>query len=89
MIVIDDRYDSTNVIYDRSDSGLCYKTTIVINLALARSVNYNRRIVIYDRNECYKLKCNLRSNKIFIVQATDFFEGSKDIIFFVTYEWAQ
>ncbi len=48
----------TIVIYYHNDNGLYYKTTIVANLALARSVNYNRKvscklkrtftIVIYD-----------------------------------------
>jgi hypothetical protein len=28
-------------------TGLYYKTIIVTNLALARSINYNRRIIIY------------------------------------------
>jgi hypothetical protein len=49
---------STIVIYDRNANGLYYKTMIVANLALARSINYNRKgtlqfaayltIVIYD-----------------------------------------
>ncbi len=39
----------TIVIYDRNDNGLYYKTTIVANLALARSVNYDRKV-------CCKLK---------------------------------
>ncbi len=62
---------SAIVIYDHNDSGLYYKATIVTNLALARSVNYDRRIVIYDGEECHKLKRNLRLYKIFIEQATD------------------
>ncbi len=37
--------------YDRNDSRLYYKTVIVTNLALARSINYNNMIVIYDRKE--------------------------------------
>ncbi len=46
------------IIYDRNDNGLYYKTTIVANLALARSINYDHKgtlkfaaylmIVIYD-----------------------------------------
>jgi hypothetical protein len=34
----------TIVIYNRNDNGLYYKTTIVANLALARSVNYNCKV---------------------------------------------
>jgi len=49
------------VIYDRNDSGLYYKTMIVTNLALARSVNYDHMIVTDDRKECYKLKLTLWS----------------------------
>jgi hypothetical protein len=37
----------------RNDNGLYYKTTILANLALVRSVNYNRR---YGHKACYKLK---------------------------------
>ncbi len=32
------------VIYDRNDNGLYYKTAIVANFALARSVNYNHKV---------------------------------------------
>jgi hypothetical protein len=39
----------TIVIYNRNDNGLFYKTTILANLALARSVNYDRKV-------CCKLK---------------------------------
>ncbi len=64
----------TIVIYDRNDNGLYYKTTIVANLttiianlALARSVNYD-----------HKLRCKLKHTfmivnydpKPFTVQAT-------------------
>jgi hypothetical protein len=42
------------VIYDRNDSGLYYKTTIIGNLTLAT-------ILIYDRKVRSKLKCTLRS----------------------------
>jgi hypothetical protein len=34
----------TFVIYNRNDNGLYYKTMIVANLALARSVNYNHKV---------------------------------------------
>ncbi len=34
----------TIIIYDRNDNGLYYKTTIVANLALARSVNYDCKV---------------------------------------------
>jgi hypothetical protein len=34
----------TIVIYDRNDNGLYYKTTIIANLALARSVNYDLKV---------------------------------------------
>ena len=44
----------TIVIYDRNDSGLYYKTTILAYLALARSV-------IYDFKVRYKLKSTLQS----------------------------
>jgi hypothetical protein len=66
-IIIYDRNDSTIEIYNCNDSGLYYKTTIVTNLALARIVNYDNKIVrnatncglnyksfaiiIYDRND--------------------------------------
>ncbi len=64
----------TIVIYNRNDNGLYYKTmivanltTIVANLALARSVNYDRKV------RC-KLKCTFTivnyDPKPFIVQAT-------------------
>ncbi len=69
--IIYNRNDSTIVIYDLNDSGLYYKTTIVTNLALAKSINYDRRTLIYDHKDCYKLKRNLQSYKTFIVQATD------------------
>jgi hypothetical protein len=45
--------------------------TIVTNVAITRSVNYDRRIVIYNRKECHKLKRNLQLHNTFIVQATD------------------
>ena len=41
----------TIVIYDRNDNGLYYKTAIVANFALARSVNYN-----------HKVRCKLKHN---------------------------
>jgi hypothetical protein len=64
----------TVVIYDHNDNGLYYKTTIVANLttitanlALARRVNYIRKV-------CCKLKCTFTianyDPKPFIVQAT-------------------
>ncbi len=43
------------IIYNHNDSGLYYKTAILANLALARLVNYNRRIVNYDCKEGCKL----------------------------------
>ncbi len=63
------------VIYDCNDNSLCYKTMIVANLtmtianlALARSVNYDRKV-------CCKLKHTFTivnyDPKPFIVQATD------------------
>ncbi len=55
------------VIYDRNDSGLYHKSTIITNLALARS---NHRIIIYDRKERYKQKHNSRLYLTFTVQAT-------------------
>ncbi len=62
------------VIYNRNDNGLYYKTmiianltTIVANLASARSVNYDRKV-------CSKLKCTFTivnyDPKPFIAQAT-------------------
>ncbi len=52
----------TFVIYRRNDSGLLwFKTTILTNLAIASSVNYDCRIVNYDCKERYKLKRTLRS----------------------------
>ncbi len=34
----------TIIIYDHNDNGLYYKTTIVANLTLARSINYNHKV---------------------------------------------
>jgi hypothetical protein len=45
-IVIYNRNDSTIVIYDCSDSGKYYKTMILAILALSRSVNYDRKIML-------------------------------------------
>jgi hypothetical protein len=53
-IVIYDCNESTIVIYDRNDNDLYNKTTIKANLALARSVNYDRKVFS-------KLKRNLQS----------------------------
>jgi hypothetical protein len=36
--------------------GLYYKTAIGTKLALAMIINYNPRVVIYDKIVCYKLK---------------------------------
>ncbi len=44
----------TNVIYNRNDSGQYYKTMILANLALARSINYDHKV-------CCRLKRKLRS----------------------------
>ncbi len=65
----------TIVIYDRNDNGLYYKTTIEANLtmivaklALARSINYDRKV-------CCKLKHTFTivnyDPKPFIVQFTE------------------
>jgi hypothetical protein len=55
------------IIYDRNDNGQHYKTMIVANLALARSVNYDHKV-------CCKLKHTFMivnyNPKPFIVQAT-------------------
>jgi hypothetical protein len=52
------------VISDHNDNGLYYKTTIianltmiVANLALARSINYDRKV-------CCKLKCTFKIYKL-------------------------
>jgi hypothetical protein len=45
---------------------------IRINLALARSVDYDHRTIKYDCKECYKLKRNLRLYKTFIEEAKGF-----------------
>jgi hypothetical protein len=37
------------VTYNCNDSGLYYKTTILTSLDLAQSLNYYRKIIIYDR----------------------------------------
>jgi hypothetical protein len=47
------------IIYNQYDNGLYYKTVILANLALARIVNYNRRIVNYD--------CKRKAAKLFMV----------------------
>jgi hypothetical protein len=56
------------IIYALNDNGLYYKTMIIANLALASSVNYDRKV-------CCKLKCTCTivnyDPKPFIVQATD------------------
>ncbi len=51
----------TIVIYDRKNSGLYNKTTIVTNLALAMIINYTPRVVIYNHKVRYKLKRTLQS----------------------------
>jgi hypothetical protein len=43
-IIIYNLNDSKTVIYDRNDSGQYYKTMILANLVLARSINYNRKL---------------------------------------------
>jgi hypothetical protein len=43
-IVINNRNDSMIVSYDRNDSGQYYKTRILAKLALARSINYDRKL---------------------------------------------
>ncbi len=43
MIVIYNRNDSTIVIYDHNNSGQHHKTKILANLALAGSLNYDRK----------------------------------------------
>jgi hypothetical protein len=53
-IVIYNNDDSTIVIYNNNDSGQYYETMILTNLALAMSVNYNRKV-------CSKLMHTLRS----------------------------
>ncbi len=67
--VLKDLYKSfTIVINDHNDNGLYYETTIVANLVLARSVNYNHKV-------CCKLNHTFTilnyDPKPFIVQATD------------------
>ncbi len=52
MITIYDHNHSTSVIYDCNDSGQYYKTMILANFALARSINYNCKV-------CSKLKHTL------------------------------
>ncbi len=37
------------------------KTTIVTNLAVAMSINYDPRVIIYDHKVCYKLERPLQS----------------------------
>ncbi len=44
VILIYDCNDSTILIYKHNDSGHYYKTMILANLALARSVNYDRKL---------------------------------------------
>ncbi len=58
------------VIYDHNECGLYYKTTTVTNLASARNINYDHKIVIYDRKKFTKLKYNLPLYETLIVQAT-------------------
>ncbi len=48
-------------VYDRKNSGLYCKNTIVTNLALAMIINYDPRVVIYDHKVRYKLKRTLQS----------------------------
>ena len=42
-------------VYNRNDSGLCYKIRIVIKLALATIENYDCRIILYYHEVCYIL----------------------------------
>ncbi len=63
--------------YDPNDSGLYYKTVIVINLALAMIINCDPSVVFNDHKVRYKLKhtftivfCQI-TIKNFILQATD------------------
>ncbi len=51
--VVYDCNDSTVAIYNRNDSGQYYKTMILANLALGKSVNYYC-------NVCCKMKHNLQ-----------------------------
>ncbi len=44
IIVIYDFNDSMIVIYDCNDNGQYFKTMIPANLALARNVNYDRKL---------------------------------------------
>jgi hypothetical protein len=56
------------VIYNHNDTDLYYKTIILANLTLARSINYNRKVH-------FKLKGTFTivdyNHKTFIVEATD------------------
>jgi hypothetical protein len=45
-IVIYNYNDSMNILYDCNDSENCYKTIIPSKLALARSVNYDRNVIL-------------------------------------------
>jgi hypothetical protein len=46
MIIIYNQNDSTIVIYNHIDSGQYYKTLILTNLAIARSINYDHNGVV-------------------------------------------
>jgi hypothetical protein len=51
-----------------NNSGLCYKTTIQANLALAKIANYDCGIVNYDQTGSY-LTIVIYDRKTFLVQA--------------------
>jgi hypothetical protein len=53
-----------------NDSGLCYKTTIITNLALATIVNYDCRVTIYDHKTSAYLMIVIHDRKTFVVLAT-------------------
>jgi hypothetical protein len=68
----------TIIIYDRNDNGLYYKTTIVANFALGRSVNYDSQVHCKLKHTFMIVNYN---PKPFIVQATGLVLQQKKFFF--------
>jgi hypothetical protein len=62
MIVIYHRNESMIVIYDHNDTGRYYKTMILANLALAMSINYDRKTFIVQATEVVLTKLHFLRN---------------------------
>jgi hypothetical protein len=61
-IVIYNCNDSMIIFYDCNDSGHHYKTMVLVKLALARSVNYDRNVML--QIEAYLLRLYDRKSRL-------------------------